>query len=200
MPTLTEGKLIFAFPENWKVTKLDEWSYYRSQFSKLCPGLQSTCSNCNANMHCKECGASKTVGIKAVDFLAIDSQRTTWLIEVKDYREHSRTKVLEIGSEIALKVRDSLSIIAAASLNANDATEKSLASESLKSTHFRIVLHLEQKKTNAKLFPQAIVRADLVQKLKQLLKSVDPHPKVVATGSLIPVPWDVSSQTGMIDS
>ncbi len=194
MPTLTEAELTFTFPEGWRATKLDEWSFYKDQFMKLCSGLQSTCAKCDANLHCQNCGTSKNVGIKAVDFVAIDTQDTTWLIEVKDYRRHRRTKAIDIGSEIALKVRDTLATIAAASRNANNPTEKALALAALASSHFRIVLHLEQPKTSAKLFPHAKDRADFVQKLKQLLRSVDPRPRVVGMGSLIDGTWKVSSQ------
>jgi len=50
MPSITEGKLHFDFPENWQVTKYDDWVFYKNQFGKLQDGL------------------------KAIDILAIDTE------------------------------------------------------------------------------------------------------------------------------
>ena len=200
MSTLTEGNLVFKFPERWRVTKLDEWSYYTNRFVTLSSGLQLTCAKCNATLKCQKCGTSKNVGVKAVDFLAMDTERTTWLIEVKDYRRFPRTKVLDFGSEIALKVRDTLAMIAAASINATDSSEKQFASKSLKSMRLRIVVHLEQPGVRSKLRPRIIEPAALVQKLKQLLKSIDPHPEVVGIGSLLQGTWSVSNNDNSVSS
>lgn len=71
MPTLSVDTLTFDFPDPFAATKYDAWSYYRDQFSRMWDG------------------------IKAVDLLAVDGDKTTWLIEVKDYRAHARTKPSE---------------------------------------------------------------------------------------------------------
>jgi hypothetical protein len=56
----------------------------------------------------------------------------------------------------------------------------------------RVVLHLEQPTKHSKLFPRPIDPAWVEQKLKQLLKAIDPHPKVVAIGRLRDVGWSVT--------
>lgn len=60
--------LNFDFPDDWQVSKYDDWSYYRNQFAKMWNG------------------------IKSLDLLAVDPVQTAWLIEVKDYRVNQRTK------------------------------------------------------------------------------------------------------------
>ena len=178
MPTLTEGRLMFEFPDGWNVTQLDNWSFYRKQFQKLGNGIRLTCGHCDAELRCKQCDSAKTVGIKCVDFLALDAQQICWLIEVKDYTENRRTKTIDLADETALKVRDSLSLLAVASRNANDLDEKSLARRAIDSPRIRVVLHLEQPTKSSRLFPHAIDPAHVRQRLKQLIKSVDPHPQV----------------------
>ncbi len=103
----------------------------------------------------------------------------TWLIEIKDYRRHPRTKVIDLGDEIAFKVRDTLAGLVAAKCNANTADEKNTAREALKRNRFRVVLHLEQPRKHSKLFPQVVDPSLVLQKLKQRLKAVDAHPRVV---------------------
>jgi hypothetical protein len=56
----------------------------------------------------------------------------------------------------------------------------------------RVVLHLEQPAKRSKLFPRAIDPAQVKQKLRQLLKAIDPHPQVVAIGRLGDVGWLVT--------
>jgi hypothetical protein len=94
-----------------------------------------------------------------------------------------------MADEIALKVRDSL---AAAAANANDNMERESAVFALACRRFRVVLHLEQPKKRSKLFPRAIDPADVFQRLKQLIKAIDPHPLVVEMGRLHGVPWSVT--------
>jgi alpha-D-ribose 1-methylphosphonate 5-phosphate C-P lyase len=80
MQILIEQSLAFYFPDNWKVTKYDDWPFYKNQFKDCC------------------------MGCKAIDFLAIDPARgDLWLIEVKDYRNYRRTKEDNMWDEMALK-------------------------------------------------------------------------------------------------
>lgn len=153
MKSLTEGQLQFDFRGD-DATKYDEWSFYRAQFEK----------SCNGN--------------KAVDIIFVDDS-VTWLIEVKDYRCHLRTKPSDLADEVALKVRDTLAGIVAAKLNANDAAEKQLARCALQKTRLRVVLHLEQPTNPSKLFRTVADPAKLQQKLKQKIKAIDPHPLVI---------------------
>ncbi len=160
MPSLQEGELTFDFPdEGSDVAKYDEWSFYRNQFQPVCGGT------------------------KAIDFIFVEPQRT-WLIEVKDYRHHRRTKIADLADEVAAKVRDTLAGLAACRCNANDETEQRIAHRALSTTSLGVVLHLEQPASPSRLFPRVADPASLTQKLKQLLKPVDPHARVVDRESL----------------
>ena len=169
MPSLHEGDLTFDFPAGGPdVAKYDEWSFFRNQFQRVCGG------------------------VKAVDFVYVETART-WLIEVKDYRHHPRTKVADLAGEIAAKVRDTLAGLAACRCNANDPTEQRIANRALSTPNLSVVLHLEQPTPPSRLFPFGADPASLTQKLKQLLKPVDAHPRVVDRGSLHPsMRWTVT--------
>jgi hypothetical protein len=191
MPQLVEGKLTFHFPEDWEVGKLDDWGFYRNQFAKLGSGLRTPCAQCDAELRCQVCGTRKALGIKAVDILARAPNDTLWLLEVKDYRTSSRTKVIDLADEVAMKVRDSLAALFAAAMTANEEKEKSFARTVVQSMRIRIGLHLEQPKKHSKLFPRAIDLADVQLRMKQLLKSVDPHPAVFEIDVCPPQLWTV---------
>ena len=163
MLEIDEGQLRFFFPDNTLASKYDDWSFYRNQFSKAFDG------------------------IKAMDFIHVDNGHT-WLIEVKDYRVNRRTKPIDIGDEIAFKVRDTLAGLVAAKFNATDPQEQTIAEKALSKNRLRIILHLEQPKKQSKLFPKAIDPSKVKQKLKQRLKSIDPHPRVVDKSDL--ETWD----------
>jgi hypothetical protein len=157
MTVITEGQLTFTFPAGATACKYDDWQFYRNQFN------------------------SAFGGTKAVDLIYIDDEQT-WLIEIKDYRLHERTKPSNIGDEIACKVRDTLAGLVAAKCNANDADEKAIAKRALQKNRIRLVLHLEQPQ-----HPSRLSRLDpskVLQKLKQRLKAIDAHPSVVDMHSL----------------
>lgn len=159
--------LNFDFPDNWQVSKYDDWSFYRNQFT------------CMWN------------GIKSIDLLAIDTNKTTWLIEVKDYRTNPRTKPSDLGEDVAHKVFDTLAAIIPAKINATHSDEKLLAPTVSASRKLRVVLHLEQPEKHSKLRPRAINLADVQQKMRQLLKPVDAHPQVVDMRSMRRLEWQV---------
>ncbi|HEV3445934.1 MAG TPA: hypothetical protein VG099_14940 [Gemmataceae bacterium] len=152
MPSITEGQLTFTFPNDWQASKFDQWSFNRNQFEQVCGGA------------------------KAVDVLAVEPKVCLWQIEVKDYRQHVRTKTVELAVEIAIKVRDSLAALVAARANANDEDEGQMAVAALRCQRLGVVLHLEQPAKHSKLFPRAIDPANVPQRLKQLIKAIDPHP------------------------
>jgi len=52
---------------------------------------------------------------KAVDIIAIHANQRLWLIEIKDYRAEARQKAIELAEEFALKVRDTVAGLMAAS-------------------------------------------------------------------------------------
>jgi hypothetical protein len=166
--TLKEQRLAFTFADTAEPTQYDEWTFYRRQFNAVCGGT------------------------KAVDFICVDDDQV-WLIEVKDYRQHRRTKVVDLGDEIAGKVRDTLAGLVAAHCNANDAEEKRLANQELRRSRCRVVLHLEQPQNPSRLFPTSVNPDNLRLKLRQLLKAIDAHPKVVDQYSLTDdMPWTVT--------
>ncbi|WP_341580962.1 hypothetical protein [Marinobacter metalliresistant] len=168
MSVLMEGRLTFTFQPSAEASQYDDWAFYRNQFNSA---FGST---------------------KAVDFICVDNDRT-WLIEVKDYRANRRTKTIDLGEELAFKVRDTLAGLAAAKVNANDQSERSFARKALKRNRLSIVLHLEQPDKPSKLFPQAVDKSKLLMKLKQTLKAVDPHPRIVDQNSLRPeMQWQVT--------
>ena len=172
MRSITEGALTFHFPDGWQATKFDTWSFYRKQFQRVCGGA------------------------KAIDILAIDSDSRLWAIEVKDYRKHPRTKTIDLANEVACKVRDSLAALVAASVNANDADEKELSRAALACNKIRVVLHLEQSRHHSKpLFLRVYNPANVKQKLKQLIKAIDPHPQVMETGGPGNPGWSVTRRS-----
>ena len=157
---ITEGVLNFDFQtdDGSLLSKYDEWCFYRHHFCKIAEG------------------------IKAVDFIYIDkSQRCTWLIEVKDYRHPQTEKIKpsELADAVALKVRDTLAGLVAAKCNANDDVEKQISKAALNMSKINVVLHVEQINR-----VWAIDLADLKMKLKQKLKAIDSHLKIVNKDSL----------------
>ena len=126
MTCLTEGNLQFQFPEGYDAVHYDEWAFYRNQFQNVAGGS------------------------KAVDFIYLDGAEK-WLIEVKDYRVYWRTKPSCLSEELAIKVRDNLAGIAAASCNANDPHEKQIAKRALRTGRWIVVLHLEQPRVVSKI-------------------------------------------------
>lgn len=159
MAVLSEGHLQFIFGSSCLAEKYDEWSFYRNQF-------QSTCS-----------------GVKAVDMICV-SNNTSWLIEIKDYRQHKRTKPQDLGDEVAIKVRDTLAGLVAAKMNANDSSEQDFAKKAIQSKAIKVVLHLEQPQKHSKLFPRAIDPAAVKQSLKRQLRAIDAHPSIVNINTL----------------
>ncbi len=192
MPIVKEGSLTFHFPNSWRAAKLDEWSFYRNPFVKLSSGLRQPCGKCGAELRCGECGTAKTEGLKAVDILAQNADEVLWLLEVKDYRQSPRTKVIDLADEVALKMRDSLAVLVAAATNANDPAEGSFARAGVRGTSLRVGLHLAQPRKHSKLFPRAIDPAKVQQRLKQLIRSIDPHPRVFDIGGA--TPWTVTEE------
>lgn len=164
----TEGALTFTFPPNALASKYDDWAHYLSQFQKTCGGS------------------------KAVDLVHVENS-TAWLIEVKDFRQHARTKTIDLADEIAIKVRDTLAGLLSAAWHANDQDEKKCARALVRAGKVRIVCHLEQPAKHSKLRPRAVEPDKLVLKLRTLIKAIDPHPLVVDRGSLHPsMTWAVT--------
>lgn len=165
MTTLTEGDLTFEFPDSCTASQYDAWAFYRNQFQHV-------------------------GGANAVDFVCVD-EASTWLIEVKDYRRHPRTKTVALQDEVAAKVRDTLAGLAAAAANATEGEEKQAARRALARRRWRVVLHLEQRTGTTGLKPNVLDPPTLRDKLRRVLKAVDPHTLVVEGDA--GVPWRVQS-------
>ncbi|HQF92467.1 MAG TPA: hypothetical protein PK535_08630 [Synergistaceae bacterium] len=151
--------LCFDFPDDWLVTKYDDWAFYRKQFVRMWDG------------------------IKAVDLLALSPEGTLYLIEAKDYRRHRREKGLGIADEAAHKAFDTLAALLPAKIRAPDGPERDVAMRFLSAVKLQVVLHLEQPQTQSRLFPR-IDPANVLQKLRQLVKPLDAHPVVAGMGRM----------------
>jgi len=93
METITEGKLVFTFPDTWTVNKYDESHFFRNHVDK-----------------CQ--------GSKGIDILAL-SEKGLFFIEIKDFRGYrienkQRLKSGELLIEVTQKVRDTLAGLYAA--------------------------------------------------------------------------------------
>lgn len=152
--TLVEGRLSFNFVAVDFAEKYDNWRHYRNSYNSAC-------------------GSSK-----AVDFI-VSKDNVAWLIEVKDYRRHQRTKPSDLAEEVMIKVRDTMSGLVSASFVAREDDEKNKARLALSRRRLRVALHLEQPRNPSKLFPRSVDPANLSIKLNQLLKFADYHPLVV---------------------
>lgn len=162
--------LQFDFPDDWLISKYDEWAFYRNQFIRL-------------PLH---------EGPKAIDLVAIDPQKTLWLIEAKDYRQNRRQKSVDIVTEVSGKAVDTLACMLPASLNANVQSEQEAALAAVKCRRLRLVFHLETAPVGSPVFDRRLDQANLSQKLRQLAKSIDPHAAVVSRRNLGTLPWSVS--------
>ena len=165
MMEIREGDLTFSFPDHCEAGKYDDWAFYRNQFRSVAGGS------------------------KAVDILCL-ADGIAWLVEIKDYRVHPRTKPIDLWDEVAAKVRDTLSGLAAAGANAN-AGEQTLARRALAMHRWRVALHLEQPNVASRLRPRAIDPASMKSKLRKGLKAIDAHPVIVDRQRSHSVPWTV---------
>lgn len=181
MTNITEGDLTFSFPDCCQASKYDDWSFYREQFQAVAGESKAV------DILCVECNTSRRERRMA---------STAWLIEIKDYRQHTRKKCIDIADELARKVRDTLAGLAAAAKVANEADQCELARKALATSKWRVVLHLEQPATASRLRPRPINPATLLKKLRsKKLKAIDAHP-VICDRSTVPsyIPWKVSPQ------
>ena len=168
MTTIAEGSLTFSFPDSDLASKYDDWAFYRNQFQNVAGGS------------------------KAVDILFVTAHEA-WLIEVKDYRLHPRTKTIDLAAEVAMKARDTLAGLAAASVNANDAQERKLAQRALSKRRWRVALHLEQPTHSSKLRPKPVDPTSVGDKLRRELRAIDAHPKTVDRSTSAGLVWGVAT-------
>jgi len=157
-------KLTLTFPADWLASKYDDWSFYRNQFSR------------------------QDNGIQAVDVLAREPNGTAYLIEVKDYRHPNTERPSQLPQAIANKVLMTLAAMLPAKLNGNDPGERTIANAVLTCKRLRVIAHVELPQRHQ----PAMDPADLKQKLAQLLRAVDAHPKVVSKNNMLGLGWAVA--------
>ena len=146
--SIKEGNVKFVFDDQCVAVKYDQLPFYRKRFQGV------------------------VCGSRAVDMLCITND-TSWMIEIKDYTAHPRTKPTDVSKEVAQKVRDTLAGLAAASAN-GDHKGKELADMALSRRRWRIVLHLERSK---KYF--STTRSNIQIKLKRMVGAVDSEPIIM---------------------
>ena len=164
MPTLDIDGLSFSFPANWQADKFDDWAFYRNRFAK------------------------QGNGVKAVDALALSPEKAAFLIEVKDYRHPDSEKPSQLPEAIAQKAMHTLAALLPAKLHATVATEQALAAAILQCASLHVIVHIEQ----AQRHRPAVDLADVKQKLRQLLRAIDAHPKVVSMSTMNGLDWKVA--------
>jgi hypothetical protein len=191
MTSVSEKRLKFEFPDGWEASKFDEWSFYRKQYMKLGEaGIR--CSKCDKDICCENCGTKKLAGAKGIDILAIDPDSICWQIEIKDYRLTRESNFVFLADEVALKVRDTLACLVAARLHSNDEEERRLANAGLRCKELRVVLHLELPRFTYSLQTLMARKANVVTRLRQLVKAIDPRPLVLDMHNMNGAFWSVT--------
>lgn len=130
MPTITEGNLVFTFPDDWKVIKYDDSDFYRNNIPT-------------------------DIGMSAVDFIL--SRHPGFsdliLIEVKDFRGYTvinrkRQTSGELVNEVITKCLDSIAALYLASYNENIELRHFYQAELLMPSKVEIVLFMEEDVVN----------------------------------------------------
>ena len=154
------------FPDGWDVATYDKLRFYKNHFQSFAGG------------------------VKGLDVVAISPDKVCWLIEVKDYRQHKRTKLGTVFAETAAKILATLAGLAAARVRSYDSIEKSFADKALKTKSFRVVLCIDQPQHNSRLFQQIINPQTAHIKLQQAVRVIDPHARCSGAGVAdIALPW-----------
>lgn len=192
-PTITEERLKFEFPLGWDASKFDDWSFYRGQFARVGDAeILCRAKNCGGVAHCDKCGTKRIAGTRGIDILAIDPGSVCWHIEIKDYRLTRETNFAFLADMVALKVRDTLSCLVVARLNSNDDLERLRSEQALDCTSMRVILHLEMPPAHTRLITPKTQRAHVMQRLRQLVKAIDPRALVVSMDEMGDMVWSVT--------
>lgn len=153
-------------PHGWWVRKYDDSAFHRNQFQNFAGGS------------------------KGVDAVALAEDGTLWLIEIKDYRRHRRSKPVSVFAEMASKIRATLAGLATARTRANDQVEKEWAAQAMSCQRIRVALQLAQPVKPSRLFPQVVHPVDAEMQLRREVRAIDPH-ALCATGAIDDprLPW-----------
>ncbi len=174
--TIIENRLSFEFPAGWHATKFDDWAFYRSQFLPL------------------------HNGISALDILAMDTEKTLWFIEIKDYRPHPKASAkdlhdfsdeqefIKLADKVILKLLGTLASLLPAKTNANNPKEQAFAEYFLSAKKLCVVLHVEFEMG-------AVNPANLYSKLRKRLRkgAIDASPRIISMNDMQDIAWKVSS-------
>lgn len=157
-------------PNGWWIWKYDDSAFHRGQFQSFAGGS------------------------KAVDAVALGNG-VLWLIEVKDYRRHRRSKPSTVFAEVAAKVKSTLAGLAVARVKANDLGERDRATQAMGCGALRVALQVAQPARRSRLFPQVINPQDAEIQLKREVRAVDAHPEcVVGNINSRRLPWTTEFQ------
>lgn len=148
-----------TMPAGWWAWKYDESDFHQNRFQSFAGGL------------------------KAMDVVAWEPNKTLWLIELKDYRRNKRRKPSSVFDEVAGKVRDTLAGLAVARVSAANPPERTSAQQALACTQIRVVLQLTQSARPHRLFPQVVDPVDATLQLRRAVKHVDAKP-ICAAGAM----------------
>ena len=175
MALVMVDRLRFDFDRNVAAAKYDEWTYYRETIQP----------RDNA---------------KALDIVALrrkDVPATVWLIEAKDFRVlrgvPKPSNISGLVPDVSQKVRDTLAGLEEAASKA-EGRERDHSKRAIAARKRRVILHIEPYVGPAtKIFPRDFP-AKVLEKLKQLVRDIDPNPRVleIATTANANVPWAVS--------
>jgi hypothetical protein len=167
--TASVDGLTLTMPDDWWVWKYDDSSFHRNQFQSFAGGS------------------------KAMDAVALAADGTLWLIEVKDYRQHRRSKPGSVFAEVAAKAQATLAGLGVARVRANDLGERDFARQAMGCTQIRVALQIAQSGKPSRLFPQVVDPQDAQLALRRAVRAVDPHP-LCAAGAIDDqhLPWATS--------
>lgn len=173
MPDIPVDSRVFHFQDGWLVTKYDDMSYYRNKLSR-------------------EHGMKRS--LKAVDLIAFHpADKTLFLIESKDYREHRRTKEVSPVEEFIGKVLDTLTGLVPTALCSDETSEgvSNLREGIRNAERLRLIYQFEQPAKHSKLFPRVFDPTEIQMKLRQELKCFDPRVLVIESATQNKVAWTV---------
>ena len=166
-PVLSVDGYTVTFPDEWLAGKFDDWVFYRKHF----------------------CGVQD--GLKAMDVVAVSPDKVAYLIEFKDYRHRKREKTETLELEFIGKILSTLAALLPAGCNARDSDELALAKRALRSEKTKLILHLDQSRPGNKLFPPVANAANLTQRLRRKLSSIDTRLKVCSAEAMAGIPWSI---------
>jgi hypothetical protein len=131
-----EGRLRFAFDEQWKVIKWDDHAAHRKSMNAL----------------------DKS---KAIDFIGIYRNRQAFFIEVKDYRHYERTNPEPLKGVVEAKVRNTVAGLVGAHRREEYKSECSPFLDAVCNKELNLVLWLEAARPEETLNAKSKIRLSM---------------------------------------